>query len=517
MSEANRSSTQRLELFYRISLELSSSLNLDDVLGKVLSLTIKMLGASKGSIFLLDNLGRVVRRILARADLPPEDSRQVVAKVMDIGLAGWVYKHKKPTLITDTDLDPRWVTFPDDATTPRSALSVPLLRGQRVVGLLTMVHPEPNSFSASDLELASAIAGLAAVAVENARLFTQVSMERKTLAAVLRNVRSAIMVTDAESTILMLNPPASTILGVRMADAIGRPLAQVIDNPDLVALFRRAGPALAEPMSGEVRIGQQATYNASLAPVPGVGYAVALHDVSFLKRLDELKTESLAAVSHDLRGPLGVILGSAEMMARYTDVGEEQKEFIELISLTAERMRGLVERLLDLSRIESGQAMEWQVMPVAQTLEEVAREAEAQAQLKGVRFAADFAPDLPALRIDPLRLGQAVANLLNNAVKYTPAGGKVSLSAGVDDGRQAVLIQVADTGPGIPPEAMEDLFSKFFRVNAAATADQEGAGLGLAIVRSVVEAHGGRVWVESKPGQGSTFIIALPFLKKADA
>jgi len=130
MPGTGSSPTEKLQLLYKISLQLSSTLNLDDVLGKVLSLTVSTLGASKGSIFVLGSDGRVVRRLLARGDLPLEDSRQVVARVMEVGLAGWVYRHRTPAIISDTRDDKRWVTFSDDTTTPRSALAVPLVRGE---------------------------------------------------------------------------------------------------------------------------------------------------------------------------------------------------------------------------------------------------------------------------------------------------------------------------------------------------------------------------------------------------
>ncbi len=504
------SPAHRLDLLYKLSVELSSTLNLDDVLGKVLSMTVSSLGANKGSIFLLDDQGRVTRKILARADLIPEDSRHVVATVMDTGLAGWVLRHGTPAVITDTQEDERWVTFPDDVTTPRSALSVPLMRGKRVVGLLTLVHPEPGCFSPLDLGLAVAIAGLAAVAVENARLFSQVNLERRTLAAVLRSVRAAILVTTFDRRILLINPPAAAILQINHDEAVDKPLPLVIDLPSLLQLFERSNPTMAAPISGEVRLPDGSTYNATLSPVPEVGYAAVLHDITFLKRLDELKTESLAAVSHDLRGPLGTILGSAEMMVRYTEVGDEQKEYIDLITGTADRMRALVERLLDLSRIESGQALEWQVVAMQPVLTDIVREARVQARLKEVQLTADYAPDLPPVRVDPVHIGQAVANLLHNAIKYTPSGGWVNLSARADSQRQTMLIRVADTGPGIPPEAKQRLFTKFYRVGSMHTMEHEGVGLGLAIVRSVVQAHQGQVWVDSEWGQGAAFTISLP-------
>jgi two-component system phosphate regulon sensor histidine kinase PhoR len=509
MAPATIDPNQKLQLLYQISLDLGT-LDLNDVLGKVLSLTVSNLGASKGSIFVLNDEGQVVQQILARAFLPAEDTRQVVRTVMDVGLAGWACKHRTPVVVADTAKDDRWVSLPDDPDSSRSALAVPLMRGGRIVGLLTLVHPEPGVFTQQDLDLAVAIGGLAAVAVENARLFTQVNADRQTLAAVIRNVRAPILVTDPDWRILLVNPPAAAILELSGEEATGQPLVTAIDNPDLVALLEEAAPEPGSTISGEIHTQDGSSYLASLSPVPGVGHALVLHDITFLKRLDQLKTESMTAVSHDLRGPLSIILSSAEMMVRYTDLGREQRDFLRIISTTADGMRRLVERMLDLSRIESGQAMDWKRVSVEEMCQTALAEAEVQARLKGVELAADLIPGPPLVRADVLWLGQAVANLLNNAIKYTPAGGEVTLCAGPDMDQRNVLIEVRDTGPGIPADAMEKVFGKFYRVGTHKTIDQEGDGLGLALVRSIVEAHGGQAWVESEWGSGSRFFISLP-------
>jgi two-component system phosphate regulon sensor histidine kinase PhoR len=509
MAPATIDPNQKLQLLYQISLDLGT-LDLNDVLGKVLSLTVSNLGASKGSIFVLNDEGQVVQQILARADLPAEDTRQVVRTVMDVGLAGWACKHRTPVVVADTAKDDRWVSLPDDPDSSRSALAVPLMRGGRIVGLLTLVHPEPGVFTQQDLDLAVAIGGLAAVAVENARLFTQVNADRQTLAAVIRNVRAPILVTDPDWRILLVNPPAAAILELSGEEATGQPLVTAIDNPDLVALLEEAAPEPGSTISGEIHTQDGSSYLASLSPVPGVGHALVLHDITFLKRLDQLKTESMTAVSHDLRGPLSIILSSAEMMVRYTDLGREQRDFLRIISTTADGMRRLVERMLDLSRIESGQAMDWKRVSVEEMCQTALAEAEVQARLKGVELAADLIPGPPLVRADVLWLGQAVANLLNNAIKYTPAGGEVTLCAGPDMDQRNVLIEVRDTGPGIPADALETVFGKFYRVGTHKTIDQEGDGLGLALVRSIVEAHGGQAWVESEWGSGSRFFISLP-------
>jgi PAS domain S-box-containing protein len=433
---------------------------------------------------------------------------------MDDGLAGWVFRHRQAALIEDTQADNRWLNFHPDNTAPRSAICVPMSRRDRVAGLLTLVHPDLAHFQALDLELALAIGGLAAVAIENARLFTRVSAERQTLSAVLNNVRAAILVTDLDRRILLINPPACAIFGIQPEEATGIPLSDAIDNPELLQLFENGSTDVTTPVSGEISTPDQSTYSATLSPVPQVGYAIVLHDITFLQRLDELRTESLAAVSHDLRAPLSIILGSAEVMATNPDLGQEQQGFVDLITSTVERMHRLVEGLLDLSQLEAGQPLNTETTSLPVILDQLLPESTAQATIKDVHLNIQVAPDLPSFQGDPLRLGRAIANLLHNAIKYTPAGGKVNLNAtGLPD-EKAILISIVDTGPGIPAAAQGRLFEKFYRVGSLQTVEWEGAGLGLAIVRSIVRAHRGRVWVESQEGHGSTFTIWLPLIEK---
>ena len=197
-------------------------------------------------------------------------------------------------------------------------------------------------------------------------------------------------------------------------------------------------------------------------------------------------------------------------MAINPDLGQEQQVFVDLITSTAERMHRLVEGLLDLSRLEAGQALNTETVSLPEILDQLLPESYAQAKMKDVNLAIQVAPDLPAFQGDSTRLCRAIANLLHNAIKYTPAGGDVCLTASHASDENAVLIAITDTGPGIPAAAQGQLFEKFYRVGSLQTVEWEGAGLGLAIVRSIVQAHGGRVWVESQEGKGSTFSVLLP-------
>jgi two-component system phosphate regulon sensor histidine kinase PhoR len=497
-----------MELVVEITRRFAMSLDLNEVLSEVLSLTVDTLGADRGSIFLFDLDQRVSRQILARHSLPAEQSEeQVVSAVLDRGLAGWAVRHRQVALVEDTLTDPRWYHFPDDEVSTRSAIAVPLLHRGQLNGLLTLMNGEPHAFTQAHVDLASAIASQAATAVENARLFTRVRDERAVLQALINGVRQPIIVTDTQNRVRYTNP-AARALDEGLDQAVGQPLETVIPSDKLTALFRQLLTS-GLPQSDEITWADGRTFDANLVLVPGVGSVAVLHDVTHFKELDRMKSEFVATVSHDLKAPLTVIYGYAEVLKdALPELDPLAAKCLEEISGSTKRMRDLIGTLLDLAQIESGLDQATRPCQMAEIIAEVLQGYRLQAEEKEIRLQVDLVSDLPLVVGHPVRLGQAVANLVGNALKYTPREGLVRVSTQVSDHR--LVVQVSDTGPGIPPAKQAGLFGKFYKVGARETRDEEGHGLGLAIVKSVVEAHGGRVWVESAVGQGSIFAFALP-------
>lgn len=394
-------------LLYKITREFSSSLDLDKVLSRVLSFTVQVMGASVGSIFLLDSRGIITKSILARQDLTPEVKEQTVNTVMEKGFGGWVYRHAKADIIADTRRDSRWIALPDDPLITLSAVSAPLIRRGKVIGLITLHHHEPDHFNKEQLDLIQAIAGEAAMAVENASLYKKVTDEHV-----------------------------------------------------------------------------------------------------MLKQLDQLKNEFVAHVAHDLKSPLSVIYSYAELLQQFNGLDKEGQDFLREIHTAVSRMRSLIGNVLDINRIEMGIEAELGPTDIAEVLKCSAGTLQGLARDKGISLSLDVGNGLPLVKGASVRLGQVLLNLVGNAVKFTPAGGSVSVS-GSHEGER-VIIKVADSGPGIPEELMPKLFQKFSKLNQQETRKEEGHGLGLAIVKSIVDAHKGDLWVESMPGAGSTFAFSLP-------
>jgi signal transduction histidine kinase len=246
---------------------------------------------------------------------------------------------------------------------------------------------------------------------------------------------------------------------------------------------------------------------AGVSPIQDVGWAVVMQDISPLKELDRLRTEWVAAVSHDLKNPITAMQISAGLMDRAGPLTDMQRDLLEKMQHSGERLRSLVTDVLDLARLEAGPSLRATAVRPASVVAEAMAEVESLASQKSMTLVTDLSSDLPQALGDASLLARALVNLLSNAVKYTPERGQVTVRAHPQDGE--LCFEIIDNGPGIRPEAQTRLFEPFYRVSDASEAI-EGTGLGLNIVKTIVEKHGGRVWVESEFGVGSTFAFAVP-------
>jgi two-component system phosphate regulon sensor histidine kinase PhoR len=496
--------SQWVNLLYQVTRQFASSLELDEVLGQVLGLTVQAVQASEGSIFVLDPQGRVNRSILARGDLAPQVRVPTVDAVMSKGFAGWVVQRRQAGLIADTAEDSRWHAFPDDRLETRSALAAPLIRRDRVIGVLTLTHPEPHHFIPEQLELLEAIAAQAATAIENASLFMRVNTERAVLEAIIAGVEDIILVTDLGDRLILANPAAQQSLALDEA-ALGQPLSQIVNEPELLEFFRTGGGS---GVTRKVALRNSRVFDCALVDVPEVGRVLGMHDVTPFETLNTMKSEFVSHVAHDLKSPLAVIMGYAWMLTESPTIEPEERSYAQRILNSISKMKELIDNILDIGRIEMGIEAEFARTDLAAVVRNATNSLQSLADKRQVSLETTVTEGLPAVHGAQLRLEQAVSNLVGNALKFTPAGGSVKVWAGVEKGE--LVVRVTDTGPGIPHWEQARLFQKFSRLRREETRAQEGHGLGLAIVRSVVEAHRGRAWVESQAGQGSTFAFALP-------
>jgi PAS domain S-box-containing protein len=393
-----------------------------------------------------------------------------------------------------------------------AVLALPLRQQHSFFGALWLGYDQPHVFSDSETNLLATLAGAAAVSVANTRLFEAAEQGRQRLAAILASTPDAVIVTDRNERVLLLNPAAEATFGLAGRPVIGRPVAQVLAHPALVRLLQdHRGGSQASAVEFELASGRTLFASASTiisADGSVLGRVCVLRDVTHFKEVDKMKSEFVATVSHDLRAPLTFMRGYATMLPMVGPLNERQRDFGDKIIGGVEQMTALIDDLLDLGRIEAGVDLAHEPVKMAEVIREVVQSLLPQAVHKELKLEVDVPADLPSLAGDVTLLRQAVTNLVDNALKYTPKGGEVRLSARVQGA--AFQFSVADTGVGIAPADQAHLFERFFRVRQRGSSQVKGSGLGLAIVKSIVERHGGRVWVESKLGQGSTFAFSLP-------
>jgi two-component system phosphate regulon sensor histidine kinase PhoR len=386
------------------------------------------------------------------------------------------------------------------------------------------------------------LAGLAAAMNETAaRLAHTIGSldgERNRSSAILRSMVEGVAVIDAHERLIFSNRAFSEILNLDPASIEGRHLIEVVRNSELLGLIRRALRG-EEGLQSDIAMGivQLQSFAVTATPVkalesppPGImaspaesgfgdakqlrekpsGAVVVLHDVTELRRLERVRQDFVANVSHEFKTPLTAIQGFAEtLLAGALDDPRNNRRFLEIIREHAARLARLTDDLLKLARIEAGKLeVEFLSVRPMELVERCAETALLQANQKQIALEMDIPPDLPAMRGDSGLLTDVLQNLLDNAIQYTPAGGRIGVSAKAS-AREAV-IAVVDTGIGIPLADQERIFERFYRVDAARSREAGGTGLGLSIAKHIVEAHGGRLWVESEVGRGSKFYFSVP-------
>jgi signal transduction histidine kinase len=495
---------EKLSLLNRISDELNKDLDPDKMLRRVLTLTVAHLHATTGSIMLFDHHNRVSAFILQQEDVSAEVAQKIVGTVLTEGFAGWVLNQGEGGVIYDTYKDSRWVVYDDQPYDVRSAVATPLRRRQRVIGVLTVVHDEPTRFGEADLQLLNAIAGQAAIALENAALFRQTEQEREKLSAIINSTQDAVLVFTAENKTMLLNPAATDLLGLApQSPAEGIPLVELTDNNDLLKML---GPNA--PPSGEIAIPDGRIMWGTVTQIPDLGKVIVLRDISAFKALDKMKRDFVTAFTHDLRTPLATVKGYVELVRMDGPLTDRQEEDLDGVTRAANLMKSLIEDLLELSRLERLEELPKESIKLDQVVESslVAVRPLAATREIALKLAEVTNEDL-IVQGNSVLLTRAVSNLLDNAIKYTQTGGHVNVTLERTNGQ--AIVSVIDNGPGIRAKDLPRVFEKFFRARSELD-EVPGTGLGLAIVKTIAEQHSGEVWVESAPESGSKFTIVLP-------
>ena len=329
-----------------------------------------------------------------------------------------------------------------------------------------------------------------------------------------------VAVIDAHERLVFCNRAFSEILNIDSKSSEGRPLIEVVRNSELTGLIRKALDG-EEGLQSDIVTGivLQQSFSVTAAPVKALepfpsqkpsGAVVVLHDVTELRRLERVRQDFVANVSHEFKTPLTAIQGFAEtLLGGALEDPKNNRRFLEIMRDHANRLARLTDDLLKLARIEAGKLeLEFSPVGVIEFIERCAETALMKASRKQITLDIEIPPGLPPVRGDASLLRDVLQNLVDNAIQYTPPGGRIRVSARVNSNE--MVIEVADTGIGIPLIDQERIFERFYRVDAARSREAGGTGLGLSIAKHIIDAHDGRLWVESTVGEGSRFSFSIP-------
>ena len=392
----------------------------------------------------------------------------------------------------------------------QAIIALPVQHETSLIGVLWLGYSNPHIFSRSESDLLMTLAGQAAIAVANSRLFEASEGGRQQLDAILTATPDAIIVTDPRLRLVLVNPAAEDIFDLQGKEIVGRRINEIIHQPQLAVALHSSDERTS---SHEIKLPDGRTFSGSTSSIVRqdgsiIGRLAVLRDVTEFKNLDQQKTDAIEAVSNDLKGPLALMQGYSTMLPMVGKLNNRQSEFAEKIAAGVEQMSNLIEDVLDLHRIESDIGYSMQDLDMGEIVQDQIEEIKPVAVSRGIQLVCSVGNSIEAISGDKSMLRRAIRHLLDNSLQYSSSGGTVQVN--VQMLKSEVEISVADDGIGISRADQDRLFEKFYRVYGQQDTDAVGSGLGLSFVKSISERHGGRVWLESQLGQGSTFYLTLP-------
>jgi NtrC-family two-component system sensor histidine kinase KinB len=507
---------RELAFLHETSQVLTATLELDQVLRSLMSQVRDYFQVDAVSAALIDGrTGDLVFRVAVG-----EAAAGIVGMRLALGqgIAGWVAEQGKPALVPVAREDKRFHEATDERTDfeTRSVLAVPVEIEGRTIGVIEALNPASGAFDAEAERLLCTVAELAAAAIRNAGLHERVRQAERRYESLFHESADPVVVLDPAGRILDLNRRAEELLDSSRDDVVGSDLLVLLGLPE-----RQRDRALREAREGErpftrlkVPTGDRHRFlEARMARISYGGQQAIQwvgHDVTEQVALERTRDDLTHMIVHDLRNPLASMMSSLQLIRKSLADREDLRLVREIIAVairSGERLHGLTESLLELGRLESGEA-EPDRLPLDP--EKLVREAVEVAQPialgKRQTIGVQVEPGLPAVMADPAMIARVLGNLIDNALKYTPEEGRVTISA--ERAANEILFAVSDTGPGIDPEMHERVFERFARLGRVDGVG--GIGLGLAFCKLAVGAHGGRIWVDSEPGIGATFRFTLP-------
>jgi signal transduction histidine kinase len=486
---------------------MTSTLDLEAALKNAMDQTHRLLQVEACVLFLLDEMGE---KLIIKASGGRTLRIRDVAIRLEEGIAGWVARNKSPLIVNDVRANPLYQSAIDGQTglLTNSVNCVPLERRGEVLGVIEAINHPRGVFTETDQQVLSSVASWAAIAVDNARLFQRVTEERSRLETTLVETVDSVVLTDNMGRIILVNQAAGQAFHINPERAEGRPASDVFTGHILGDLLMDQEINL--PISQEITTPTDRILSVTISEITDVGRVAVMQDITALKQIDNMRSQLLGTAAHDLKNPLNAIRLGADLL-HDAPLSDRQHKALSMMRRATESMTNLITALLETIRVESTTSVIFDPCDIDELISYAIEDIRPISEAKDHTI--EYVPPEESLIImgDPSRLNSVMNNLLSNAVKFTKEGGHISVGVSWDDDQ--VTISVSDNGPGIPEDEIQRVFDYLFRgrINVEDPDNPiEGTGLGLALTKTVVEQHGGRIWVNSEENQGSTFHFSLP-------
>ena len=529
----------KMTALMEISIVINSTRYLKQLLKIIMQSAERVMQAEASSVFLIDR--QTDELYFEVATGPKEDEVKKIRLKKGEGIAGWVASTGASLLVPDVSKDPRFAKRVDAEThfITRSILCVPLKVRNQIIGVVQVVNRlGAESFSESEIKFLEALASQAAIAIENTNLYEHLeeraeqlnkelkkvninlAIEKQRIESIVQSMEDAVIAVDRENKIVMANRLAEKVFSIKSEKVINKAIKEGISNSEVIDNFSKVLSSKSSLREEVVfKIGnREHVFAAVFAPIidevgETAGTVAVFRDITESKEIDRMKTDFLNMVSHELRTPLTPIQAYSELIMMRNLDAEKIKGYASIINKETLRLGALIGDLLDLSRIDAGKGLslspeEVDFKELLNTVYNTFKSASAKHKL----FLT--APEkAEKITIDRNKTIQVITNLLSNAVKYSPDGGDIHIT--MEDRDSRYYVSVSDQGLGIPRDALPIIFEKFYRVDSPAVKKIGGTGIGLSIVKYIVELHNGGIIVESEEGKGSKFTFFIPKVKKA--
>lgn len=499
-----------------ITRAITQELDLDILLSRILRVAVEMLAGQAGLIALRSPQGGW--RVAVVHGMPNAFRKVIESFLKDVP------DHEDPEHFEIPEINRLLNNLTFSASLGLlTGVGLPLIARQKVVGLLFIFRGYAGVFSANDHSILSSFANQAAIAVQNAQLYTQTTEEKERINALLDSLADGILILDPTNRVERCNPAFLRMVGLASEQVLGNIHEQVMqwaEPPEGLTLEQAESDGW--PLTPHAHLYIEGNLKRSGAPPLPVGatYAplisaegtllniiVTARDITRFRQAEELKSTFISIISHELKTPVALIKGYVSTLRRedaHWDPAIVQ-DSLQVIEEEADRLAGLIENLLDASRLQAGGLV---LKRSDVSLPEVAQRMSTRLQTQTSKhtLTVSFPPDFPVILADETRLEQVLSNLIGNSIKYAP-GGEIKVAGQVR--QDSVIVCVSDEGPGIDPQDIPHVFDRFYRAPEMAR-NTKGAGLGLFLTRAIVEAHNGHIWVDTVPGQGVRFCFSLP-------